>query len=347
VSLALEDPGKANAALEGRGTTGKIVLSLVKERLNAKEVGLMAGQMIEFANGQGYTDNLVVCNKPSRFATVSELSASIVHQLKQPLTSMLANAQAAKRWLAAEPPNLMEAIASIDRIARDTRAASETMDQIWALYKQAPLDKKEASVPAMMSEALRVVLEDPNKREVQIEWHFEENLPKVCVNPRAIEELFINLTSNAMEAMENTKSPLVEVRAAVTDQNEMLVQVIDNGPGIGDTEEIFDAFLTTKENGLGIGLAVSRSIAKAHGGRLWAENNPSGGAIFCLALPLRSRNQIPTVARKSRKGLKCPTASRDLPQAGSSLLTSGQSAHRALQVDQCSRQVAEKPAPAL
>jgi C4-dicarboxylate-specific signal transduction histidine kinase len=295
VNLALKDPGKANTALEGRGTTGKIVLSLMKERLNATEVGLMAGQMIEFASGRGYTHNLVVCNKSSRFATVAELSASIVHQLKQPLTSMLANAQAAKRWLAAEPPNLMEAIASIDRIARDTRAADETMDRIRALFKQVPLDKKEASVPAMMSQALRVVLEDPNKREVQIEWHFDENLPKVCVDPRAIQEVFINLTSNAMEAMGNTKSPLVEVRAAVTDQNEMLVQVIDNGPGIGDTEEIFDAFLTTKENGLGIGLALSRSIAKAHGGRLWAENNPSGGAIFCLALPLTSRNQIPTI----------------------------------------------------
>lgn len=227
---------------------------------------------------------------------MAELSASIVHQLKQPLTSMLANAGAAKRWLAAEPPNLPEAIASINRIAGDTRAAGETMDRILALFKQAPFDKREASLPDMMSEALRVILEDPNKREVPIEWHFDENLPKVCVDPRAIQEVFINLASNAMEAMENTKSPLVEVRAAVTDRNEMLIQVIDNGPGIGDTEEIFDAFVTTKDDGLGIGLAVSRSIAKAHGGRLWAENNPSGGAILCLALPLRSRDQIPTVA---------------------------------------------------
>jgi C4-dicarboxylate-specific signal transduction histidine kinase len=264
----------------------------VKECLNAKEVGLMAGQTIEFPNGQGYTHNLVACNKSSRFVTVAELSASIVHQLTEPLTAILANAQAAKRWLTAEPPNLMEAIASIDRIARDTRATDETMDRIWALFEQAPLDKKEASVPDMMSQALRVVLEDPNKHEVQIELRFDENLPKVCVDPRAIQELFINLISNAMEAMENTKSPLVEVRASVTDQNEMLVQVIDNGHGIADPEEIFDAFLTTKENSLGTGLAVSRLIAKAHGGRLWAENNPSGGATFRLALPLSSRYQI-------------------------------------------------------
>ena len=257
----------------------------------------MAGQTIEFANGQGRRHNLVVCNKSSRFATVAELSASIVHQLKQPLTSMLANAQAAKRWLAAEPPNLMEAIASMDRIARDTRAAAETVDRIRALFKPARLDKKEASIPAMMSEALRVVLEDPNKREVPIRWCSDENLPKVWVDSLAIQELFINLISNAIEALENNRiSPLVKIQAAVIDENKMMIQVIDNGPGIAETEGIFDAFVTSKKSGLGIGLALSRSIAEAHGGRLWAENNPSGGATFCLTLPLRSRNRIPTVA---------------------------------------------------
>ena len=91
--------------------------------------------------------------------TVAELSASVVHQVNEPLTSMLANAQAAKRWLASEAPNLMEAIASIDRIARDARAASRTMGQIHALVKQASLDKREASIPDLISEAVRLVLE--------------------------------------------------------------------------------------------------------------------------------------------------------------------------------------------
>ena len=228
----------------------------------------------------------------SRIAREAELSASIVHQLSQPLTSMLANAQAAARWLEAEPPNLMEATASVDRIARDARSASHTMERIRALFKQEPFDKREASVPDIMSDAVRQVREDPKKRDVPVVWRFGENLPKVCVDPLAIQEVFINLTSNAMEAVENTKSPLVEIRAAATDQNVMLVQVIDNGPGVSETARIFDAFVTTKKTGLGIGLAVSRSIAEAHGGRLWAENNPSGGATFCLALPLCSSTRI-------------------------------------------------------
>ena len=233
-------------------------------------------------------------NKSSRFATVDELSASIVHQLNQPLTSMLANAQAAKRWLTAEPPNLIEAIASIDRIARNARGADETMVRIRALFKQESLDKKEASVSDIMSEAVRLVQEDPRNREIPIDWYFDGNLPKISVDPIPIQEVFINLISNAIEAMEcNQLPPLVKVRAVVTKQNEMLVQVIDNGPGVRDKEKIFDAFVTTKAKGMGIGLAVSRSIVEAHGGRLWAENDSSAGARFSVTLPLSSVKRDP------------------------------------------------------
>jgi len=143
--------------------------------------------------------------------TVAELSASVVHQVNEPLTSMLANAQAAKRWLAAETPNLMEAIASIDRIARDAHAAGRTMGQIHALVKQASLDKREASIPDLISEAVRLVLEDPNMCEVTTQCHCDESLPGVCVAPLAIQEVFIRLISIAIEALENRSPPVVEV----------------------------------------------------------------------------------------------------------------------------------------
>ena len=269
----------------------------------------MARQTIEFRNKQSLTEPLALWgvssnpldisaeprsntplrrNQPSRFATVAELYPSVVHQLRESLTSMLANAQAAKRWLGIEGTNLEKAIASMDRIVRDARATDQTMERMLALFKREPLDKREASVAEMMSEAARLVLEDPNKREIPIEWHFDENLPKVPVDHILIQEVFINLISNAIEALENnrTTSPLIRVRAAVTDQNEVVIQVIDNGPGVNDPEKIFDAFVTTKEKGMGIGLAVSRSIVEAHGGRLWAENNSDGGARFSVALPL-------------------------------------------------------------
>jgi PAS domain S-box-containing protein len=251
------------------------------------------GVLIDIEDRKRAEDHLRVTriklSKASKLATVAELSASIAHELNQPLNSVVANAQAAKRWLAADPPNLVQTNTSIDRILRDARAADETMQHIRALFKHKSFNKKEASIPDIMGEAVRLVQEDPNKREVPIERDFDENLPKVSVDPIPIQSVFINLLSNAIEAMEVSRpTSLVKVQAAVTDQNEVLIQVIDNGPGVDDPERIFEPFLTTKEKGMGIGLAVSRSIVEAHGGRIWAENNPGGGATFCVVLPLFS-----------------------------------------------------------
>ena len=148
--------------------------------------------------------------------------------------------------------------------------------------------KKDVKLPDILNEVVRVVQEDPRKRAVPVECHFNECLPAVSVDQIQIQQVFINLIVNAIEALEGQQVlPQVTLRAAVTDSDRMLIQVIDNGPGVHDPERIFDAFMTTKEKGMGIGLAVSRSIVEAHGGRLWAENNKAGGAIFNVALPLR------------------------------------------------------------
>jgi hypothetical protein len=234
-------------------------------------------------------DTRIKLNRASKIATVAELSASIAHELNQPLTAVLGNVQAAKRWLAANPPNLTETNASIERILRDIRSADETMQHIRALFKQQSFEKREANMPDIIREAVRFVHENPNKREVPIDQYLDDHLPKVSVDPIQIQQVFINLISNAIEAMEDNRTlPLVRIRAAITDQNEMLIQVIDNGPGVDDPERIFDTFMTTKEKGMGMGLAVSRSIVEAHGGRLWAENDRNGGATFNVALPLSS-----------------------------------------------------------
>jgi len=231
-------------------------------------------------------DTRIKLAKASRLATVAELAGSIAHELNQPLMSILANAQAAKRWLNAAPPNVMEMNSSIERIIRDARAADETMQHIRALFKQESFDKKHVNIPDIIREVVRIVREDPKKRDVPIEYHFEESLPAVPVDQIQIQQVLINLIVNAIEALEGQQvAPRVVLRA-VTDSNGMLIQVIDNGPGVDDPDRIFDAFMTTKEKGMGIGLAVSRSIVEAHGGRLWAEINKTGGATFNVALPL-------------------------------------------------------------
>src|ERR1700733_11849885 len=232
-------------------------------------------------------DTSIKLAKASRLATVAELAASIAHELNQPLMSILANAQAAKRWVNAAPSNMTEVNSSIDRTIRDARAADERMQHIRALFKQESFVKKDVKIPDILNEVVRIVQEDPRKRAVPVECHLEESLPAIPVDQIQIQQVFINLIVNAIEASEGQQMPpLVTLRASVTDSDRMLVQVIDNGPGVHDPERIFDAFMTTKEKGMGIGLAVSRSIVEAHGGRLWAENNKAGGAIFNVALPL-------------------------------------------------------------
>jgi signal transduction histidine kinase len=212
---------------------------------------------------------------------------------------VLANAQASKCWLAATPPNLAEAATSIERVVRDARAADQTMQNIRALFRRESFDRKESSVPEMVREAVRLVQEDQNKRRVPVQCVLEDDLPLVCVDPIQIQEVLINLIVNAIEAMENNaREPEVTIRATVNAQ-EIAVQVIDNGPGIGDPEKIFDAFVTTKEEGMGIGLAVSRSIMEAHEGQLWAENNPHVGAKFTLTMPLPMTAKAPHLLTRS------------------------------------------------
>jgi signal transduction histidine kinase len=152
----------------------------------------------------------------------------------------------------------------------------------------------------MISEAVRLVQEDHNKRGVSVQCVFEEDLPPVSVDPILIQEVFINLVSNAIEAMEtNPREPQVTIKATISDDKEMAIDVIDNGPGVNDLENIFDAFVTTKEKGMGIGLAVSRSIVEAHEGKLWAENNPDFGAKFTVKIPLPKTAGTLQVAAKT------------------------------------------------
>jgi PAS domain S-box-containing protein len=239
-------------------------------------------------------DTRIELSRASKIATVAELSASIAHELNQPLMAVLGNAQAARRWLAASPPDLTETTASIERILKDIRSADQTMQRIRALFKSEPYEKRDESVLDIIRESLRFIHEDPNKREIQINWSVEGSLPPVCVDRIQTQQVFINLISNAIEATDrgaNTANILL--RAFVTQEHEVIVQVIDNGTGLEDTEKIFDAFMTTKEKGMGIGLAVSRSIVDAHGGRLWAENNlDRRGATFNVALPVSSKREV-------------------------------------------------------
>jgi hypothetical protein len=225
--------------------------------------------------------------RASRIATVAELSASIAHEVNQPLTAVIANAQAARRWLSSSPSNFSEAMTSIERVLRDGHVADERMQHIRALFKRQPLRKKHAWPSEIIREAVRFVQEDTHSGEIPIDVQVASDLPALLVEQIQIQEVLINLISNGIEAMEsNARPPHLVIRATLVNESELLIEVIDNGPGLNDIQSIFDAFVTTKEKGMGIGLAVSRSIIEGHDGQLWAENNPDYGAKFSIKLPV-------------------------------------------------------------
>jgi len=178
-------------------------------------------------------------------------------------------------------------VASIERVLRDGRVADKRMQHIRALFKQQPLGKKHAWPLQIIREAIRFVHEDGKRDEIPIDVQIAGDLPPILVDQIQIQEVLINLISNGIEAMEsNARPPHLMIRARLVNEGEVLIEVIDSGPGLKDTENIFDAFLTTKEKGMGIGLAVSRSIIEGHDGQLWAENNPDYGAKFSVKLPV-------------------------------------------------------------
>jgi PAS domain S-box-containing protein len=225
--------------------------------------------------------------RATQIATDAELSASIAHELNQPLTSVIANAQACKRWLAAYPPNLNEARASVESVVRDARSADETMQSIRALFKRQSVQKRIRNVNDMVLESVRLLREDETRRLADIEFDFPEGLPSVFVDQIQIQQVLLNLITNGIEATENSgRAPKILITARTLDDRSVLLQVVDNGSGIADRDTIFDAFVTTKSKGMGIGLAVSRSIIEAHDGRVTASNNDGFGATFSVVLPV-------------------------------------------------------------
>jgi C4-dicarboxylate-specific signal transduction histidine kinase len=224
--------------------------------------------------------------RATRAATVAELSASIAHELNQPLTSVIANAQAGRRWLAATPPNVTAAARSIEMILRDGRAADDTMQNIRALFKRECVRKSRTRVEEMVREAVRLVYEDSRRKKIPIECDFTPGLPMVLADRIQIQQVLMNLICNGVEAAEHTgRAPHLRISARPYPEDRLLIEVLDNGPGVSDPDGIFDAFVTTKATGMGIGLAISRSITEAHDGQLWVENPASGGACFKLVLP--------------------------------------------------------------
>lgn len=224
--------------------------------------------------------------RASQAASLAELSASIAHEVNQPLAAIVAFSHACNRWLSAEPPNVERAKLTAERIVRDANAAADVVSRIRALFKQSTERRNSAALGSVVDEALDLMAEEAVRRRVRIETDVESDLPLVALDRIQIQQVLINLMRNGIEAMDCTADARVLALRVRRIAGEIQIEIGDRGPGIEFPEKIFEPFFTTKDHGMGMGLAICRSIVESHGGRLWEEKNEPYGAKFIFALPV-------------------------------------------------------------
>jgi ligand-binding sensor domain-containing protein/signal transduction histidine kinase len=222
----------------------------------------------------------------TQVARAAAMSASIAHEINQPLCAIVTNAHTASTWLDATPANISRAKISIERVLRDGRVASEVAHKIRSLFARRAPEKRPVDVHRTVREIFTLLEPEIRKRDVEIVSNIPEGIDSFSGDEVQIQQILINLLTNALDAVQDT--PPGERRIWVEAKAEgdvVAIRVRDTGPGVPNVDRIFETFFTTKAKGMGIGLAVSRSIAEAHGGSLSAINQPGSGAEFILRIP--------------------------------------------------------------
>lgn len=225
----------------------------------------------------------------ARITTTGELAASIAHEVNQPLAGVVTNGSACLRWLATRPPNLDEARAAIHRIIRDGSRAISVLTRVRALVKKGEPAKERLDVNGVIDEVLALTEGEVRRNNVSLQTDLAANLPAITGDRVQLQQVILNLIINGIEAMNTIKDRerVLRIRTARQNPDGVLVAVQDSGIGLAPAqfERIFEAFYTTKQEGLGMGLSISRSIIEAHGGYLSATPNEGSGATFRFTLP--------------------------------------------------------------
>ncbi|MBB4859278.1 signal transduction histidine kinase [Novosphingobium chloroacetimidivorans] len=225
----------------------------------------------------------------ARTSVTNELAASIAHEVSQPLSSIATNGGTALRWLSKSPPDLTRAVSRLQRILDDAERANGVISRMRDMSSGVMVERSNVDLNAVVREALLILNDEIHSKAVEVRLHLDEGLPTLSGDHVQLTQVMVNLVINAMQAMEKSGSvrPTIDIITRLLDDGWLALEVKDSGPGIGAAHltRIFDSFFTTKSAGLGIGLAVSRSIVEAHDGSLLASNGGLGGAVFTVRLP--------------------------------------------------------------
>jgi PAS domain S-box-containing protein len=227
----------------------------------------------------------------TRVTMLGELTASIAHEVNQPLAAVVANAEASLRWLNRETPDLAAARRSVEWVINDGCRASEVIRRVRALARKSEMETVRLDLNQVVGEAITLVERQLIRHQISLRTELVPALPKIPGDRVQLQQVIINLLMNGIEAMEPVTDQPREllVRSGKDDANQLILSVTDNGIGISaeNANRLFNAFFTTKSNGLGMGLSICRSIVEAHGGRMSASSNEGPGATFQIVLPLQ------------------------------------------------------------
>ncbi|MEZ5276111.1 MAG: ATP-binding protein [Opitutaceae bacterium] len=259
------DPGSESTSMTG------VVVDITERRRSEREIEQQRSELAHL----------------SRVSTVSELSGSLAHELNQPLAIILTNAQAALRFLAQDPPDLSEARDILNDIVSEDQRAGQIIQKLRSLLKHGETSLRCLSVNDTIDEVLQLARSDLIEQGVTVRRNLSGVRPKVMADSIQLQQVLLNLVRNSCDAMtDNPVSGKHLTLATSHHDNQVRISVSDTGCGLpADLESVFESFYTTKEQGLGLGLSICRSIIRAHKGRLWAETPDGGGAVFCLELP--------------------------------------------------------------
>lgn len=226
----------------------------------------------------------------TRLSAMGALAASISHEVNQPLAAVVTNADACLMWLATEPPNLQEARAAVESIAQQGTRASDVVRHIRAMFTKATPERTKLQVNDLIREMCALTEAAASKNQVSLQIELADDLPSTMGDRVQLQQVIVNLILNGIEAMSEVadRPRRLVISSQMRASDEVLVAVRDCGVGIApkDAKRIFDAFFTTKAQGMGMGLSISRSIIEAHGGRLSASSNSDHGATIQFTLPV-------------------------------------------------------------
>lgn len=224
--------------------------------------------------------------RATQAANLSQLSASIAHEVNQPLAAVATNADTCLRWLSTDPPNVERGKLAAQRIIQDVLAAADVVSRVRALFKHQPQARTMEDVNLIVHEVLDLMDDEIASTTTRVDIDLEPNLPKASLDRVQIQQVLVNLIRNGIQAMD-IMSPLRSLKITSTREcpDTIRISVEDSGSGFNDPERVFEPFFTTKSNGMGMGLPICRSIVESHGGRLWVINNHSVGATVAFTLP--------------------------------------------------------------